>query len=445
MVTLAAAAALMPGTICHAQDAPPPPPPPPEASSAPAQPADTTPATPAPAAPGADTTGTANGAPPPPPEAAGTPAATTPAAPSPAPAGSGETPPTSSAPSSGHYLLLPDISFIGTFLGHLSTDRRDSTRDRLRFDSGEIGIQSYVYPGIKADAFFVAADGGGSSFEEAYLTVQNFSVAKVPLSAEVGRRKVPFGRVNQQHQHSWNYIVQPYVLQNLVASESLVGDGGYVSYLLPTGKLFTQLDAGFWSASETPEEIDTSVDPAQTIVPTPGVGFADRFGTARLWTATDVGTNGTLEVGASTAWGKGERYTLSTDTPVHPNTQLLGFDVTYRRAEVGASRLLLRGEYVQHRQDDSGASFHRNADGFYVLADQRFGPYRSLGFRYDDSAYPFAPGREKGASLIATQALTEQTYIRFQLIHGDRPGKRNFNELWFEWVWGVGPHTHNLE
>jgi hypothetical protein len=92
--------------------------------------------------------------------------------------------------------------------------------------------------------FSCSADGE-ATVEEGFLTVQNIGLGNLPLSATVGRRKVPFGRVNQLHPHSWPYIVQPYVLSNLVSGESLTGDGGYLSYLLPTGRLFAQLDAWF--------------------------------------------------------------------------------------------------------------------------------------------------------------------------------------------------------
>jgi hypothetical protein len=128
---------------------------------------------------------------------------------------------------------------------------------------------------------------------------------------------------------------------------------------------------------------------------------------------------------------------------VRPDILLSGLDFSYRRAGTGSQRLLLRSEYLHHRQEDD--SFKRNTDGYYVFADQRFDPYNSVGLRYDDSGFPYADGRERGVSLIGTHQLTEQTYFRLQLIHGSRPGKENFNEAWFQIVFGVGPHTHNLE
>ena len=90
-------------------------------------------------------------------------------------------------------------------------------------------------------------------------------------------------------------------------------------------------------------------------------------------------------------------------------------------------------------------STRRKAEGYYVSLDQRQGPLRSLGLRYDHSGSPWAAGIEQSLSLIHTQQLTEQTYLRLQASHGDRPGQKGFNELRLQWVWGVGPHTHSLE
>lgn len=413
--------------------------------------------------------GAQNGAPPPPPEAR------EPAPPAPPAEGQQEppdqpvlqTPEVRSAPEGRRYLLLPDISLISNLNGHLSNDNRDSDRDRLRLDEAELAIQSFVYPGIRADAFIVFTEGE-AALEEGFLTVQNVGLRGVPLSATVGRRKVPFGRVNQLHPHSWLYVVQPYALSNLVAGESLTGDGAYLSYLLPT-PFFAQLDAGFWSGGgghghgeEEDHEDEEEGESSAEIISSPGAGFEDRFLTLRLWTGFPI-LGGELEIGGSLARGKGESL-LGGDAEEGPNgaalaqvsrgrqvalaarpsIELSGLDLSYRRAGRGASRLLLRGEYVQHRQ--KAGTLRQTAHGYYLFADQRLDAQNSLGLRYDWSEFPSAPGQHESAlSLIGTRQLTEQTYLRLQLIRGNRPGRRNFNEVWFQWVWGVGPHTHNLE
>lgn len=330
------------------------------------------------------------------------------------------------ASSNSRYLLLPDISFISLVKGLFTSDKTNPDRNKFIFDSGELAIQSFVYPGIKQDAFIVFGNGE-AVVEEGYVTVQDLHFAKLPLSATVGRRKAPFGRVNQLHPHSWAYIEPPTVLKNLVADESLTGDGGYLSYLFPS-KFFLQLDAGYWSK---PTAIEDGT------APTGGAGFRDTFSTLRLWASSKVGGND-LEIGASDARGKGVGY-----DGFSPQNTLSGLDLTYRIGQKDSQRLLVRSEWLSHEQKE-GAT-RRKAEGYYVSLDQRQGPLRSLGLRYDHSGSPWATGVEQSLSLIHTHQLTEQTYLRLQATHGDRPGQKGFNELRLQWVWGVGPHTHNLE
>jgi hypothetical protein len=341
----------------------------------------------------------------------------------------------------GRALLLPDISFIGTAGAHVSTDSRDQDRSRIFLDSGELSIQGYVYPGVKADAFLSADRDNDFNLqvEEAYLSVLNFGKN---MSLQIGKRKVPFDRENQLHPHSWLYITQPDVLANLVAPESLTGQGATLSYLIPTGgKLFAQLDGGLWNGAEHGE-----IQPADTsdVRTGPGAAFDDRFQTLRLWTGTSAGANGELELGISGAHGKGQTYDIAPDIEARPETTLTGLDFSYRHFGKGNSRTLLRAEYVRHRSTSSLGN--DTARGYYALADHRINSYKEIGLRYDWSEFPYAPGlHESGLSAILTHQLTEQTYLRLQLTHAARPGDSNVNEAWFQWVWGVGPHTHNLE
>lgn len=341
---------------------------------------------------------------------------------------------TPAAPTTGnnHYLLLPDISFIGTQTGLFTRDKSQPDRNKFLFREGELAVQSFVYPGIKQDAFVVFANDE-VTVEEAYLTAQQLKVlGKYPVSLTLGRRKAPFGRTNQLHPHSWQAVDNPAALRNLVDPESLTGDGAYVSYLFPT-KFFLQLDAGYFGAANPTTTTDTA--------PEGGAAFADTFSTARLWAGQYVG-GGELELGGSLAKGRGTAYPLGEST-FSPSTTLTGADLSWRKGASDQTRLLLRAEYINHEQKANG--IQRNANGYYVLADKRFNPLDSLGLRYDDSAYAFAPGREKSVSVIATHRLSEQTYMRFQVGHGDRPTQKGFTDVRLQITWGVGPHTHNLE
>lgn len=351
-----------------------------------------------------------------------------------------ETLPTASEPApapsaGGKHLLLPDISLIVQAGGKLPDDNRDPARQKLQLTEAEIGIQGYVYPNVKADAFVAAspAEGEAMQVEEAYLT---YLGVKKGLNLSVGEKHVPFGRTNLLHNHSWLYTRQPLAISNLVASESLAGQGANLSYVIPThGDLFAQLDLGTWANGSSGEQSDPP-----DIVAGPGANLTDRFSTARLWTSYPVTANSELELGGSWAGGKSvEDPDLGVDR-VH----LKGADLSYRHFWEGSRRLLLRGEGFW--RDGSTDSNGDTAKGLYLFGNYRPNKYGSIGLLYDWSEFPQATNlHESALSLILTKQFSEQYYMRLQAVHGSRPDADSYNELWLQWVWGVGPHTHNLE
>jgi hypothetical protein len=365
----------------------------------------------------------------------------TPAQPAEAPPAEGKTEtavptqPPEAPTAGGKFLALPDISLIVQAKGLASSDTRDDARNRIRLSEAELGIQGYVYPNVKADAFIAMSpeEGEPAQVEEAYLTYLGL---RKGLNLYVGEKHVPFGRTNLLHNHSWLYVRPPLVLRNLVAEESLAGEGVGASYLLPTkGDLFAQLDLGTWTGAGPGEATELP-----DILVGPGAGFADRFNTARLWVGRPVGENNEIEVGGSYARGPADGFAVEGSG----HATLTGLDLTYRHFGEGTSRLLLRGEGVwRHEATDAGES---TASGYYLFGNYRPDKYKSVGLLWDWSEFPQAPDQhESAASLILTKQFSEQYYLRLQGTHGSRPGDNSYNELRLQWVWGVGPHTHNLE
>ena len=343
--------------------------------------------------------------------------------------------PTAPATGGAHHLALPDISAIVQSVGKVSSDKRDQMRDRLRLTEAELAIQGYVYPDVKADLFITMSpeEGEDANVEEGYLTYQDLAKG---LTAEVGRKHVPFDRVNLLHNHSWPYITPPAVLRNLVADESLTGDGLNFTYVLPAPEsYFAQLDLGAWTGDGpgTPTNLPDIVAP-------PGAGFADKFYTARLWTSHAFNEKTEVELGGSYANGPAPGLALEDNG----DARLTGVDLTYRHFGEGTGRLLLRGEAIWRNEEVGGDS--STAKGYYLFGNVRQDKYSSWGALWDWSEFPQSPElRESALSLIYTQQFSEQYYMRLQAKHGSRPGDDSFNELALQWVWGVGPHTHNLE
>ncbi len=119
-------------------------------------------------------------------------------------------------------------------------------------------------------------------------------------------------------------------------------------------------------------------------------------------------------------------------------------DVSFRHFGEGDSRLLLRGEALSRHEESPEES--STASGYYLFGNYRPTKDYSTGLLYDWSEFPQAPDfHESALSLILTKQFSEQYYFRIQAVRGDRPDSGPYDALWFQWCWGVGPHTHNLE
>ena len=347
------------------------------------------------------------------------------------------------APASRNYLTLPDISLVLQAKGLLSSDKRDEDRKRVGFSEGELVIQGYVYPNVRADAMIVGAPAEDEfGFEEAFLT---FEGVRKGLNVNVGRKFAPFGRTGELHNHSWMYPRQLLPIRNLVAEEALVGDGVNLHYLFPTkGKLFLRGSLGFFNGegTETGINLTDPSDPFFGGLPGgSGSGFNSRFYNARLWGGLPLGKDGEIEFGVSHARGKSSILDDGANQ-FDGRVQLNGVDLSYRKFMNGGKRLLLRGEYFQYKPSDLPTV---KSSGYYGLASLKLDPRRDIGLLYEKSDFPNAPGQKENAfSLLYTKQLTEQFYIRLMGTRGERAGD-SYNELRLQFTAGIGPHTHALE
>ena len=363
--------------------------------------------------------------------------------------------------------LLPDISVIGNNTGRFLSMRGDPDRNRLQLGEFEIGLQQRIYPGIRFDAFLAGgADHDFSlSVEEAYATFTN--VARLPFGGVLGQKRSNFGKVNPIHPHARLFVDQPAALGAFLGEEALFGNGAALNYTLPVKNLFANLEVGFYKKSghSHAHEEDTHDDHdhedaalaarsraalaarrGRDEVPhaAPGIGIQADMPLARLWLSKPFGNGAELEIGGSHAFGKADNGDL---------IGLTGLDLTFRAFPGAHSRLLLQGEFFRHRRKDRefGTGAHSRS-GHYALLSYKQDKYSEFGFRYDNSRFPWPlDGREQTYSLIYTNRLTEATLLRLQYKFGDRkhsyflPEKRGLSELYLQFIWGGGSHTHPIQ
>jgi outer membrane murein-binding lipoprotein Lpp len=330
---------------------------------------------------------------------------------------------------------LPQISVIANG-GALFQDRkRDDSRNRFENDELEIAFQSWVYPSIRFDAIlaFDKEEDFAGSVEEAYATV--VQLGNTPFGVKLGRMRLPFGRVNAIHPHQLLHRDYPLPVLNLLSEHGTISNGAVLTYLPPSQRLYAQLQLGLFTLDDHAAP-GVPHDPALEDFGAKG----QLLRMARLTLAPVINRDNELEFGLSG---------LTTRALNGDNLRLLGVDFQYRRFYGAAQRLLLSGEWFQHRREGSGAGVNRQ--GYYLLASYKPDRYWEYGLRYDWSQRAYldaandVSGADRALSAILTYRMNEQSFVRLQWRNLKPTDDSVRNELLLQLMFGFGPHSHPLE
>lgn len=339
-----------------------------------------------------------------------------------------DTPPPAPQPPSGGggATFLPNISIVGNLIFGAGDTRRVPNRGRFNFDEFELALQDQVAPKLRYDIFLSAAKGEDwkLGLEEGYLTA---TALMKGLNARVGRIRNSFGKFNRLHPHQWPFITQPSVVGAFMGEEGLVSDGAVLEYLLPTKGFFAQADLGWWQNTSEAED---------------GLGFgAGENGaySGRLWLGKELGRNKELELGFSRYQGRGGVLGFG-----NFRKALNGVDLTYRAYPKTGRRLMASAELMHHHTSIFGSSEDR-LGGFAYLA-YRMNPFWEAGARVDYTRFPYGVnGYDAAGSLFLTKYLTEQTSLRLEYQYSKGPVLGTGSGIYFQILFGSGPHTHPLQ
>ncbi len=293
-------------------------------------------------------------------------------------------------------LMLPDISAIGSAAGVWNTLDVPVESPRSGpvplaahkvtpvFEELELGIQAVVDPYARADAF-VSFTPHGVDVEEAYLTTLALPAG---FQIRAGKLKSPFGRLNQQHPHVWDFVDAPLALTRIVAPESLSGAGADVSWLAPV-PWFAELHlAG---------QVTTPVAPA-------GIEAAGRrTAVARLIQFLDLSESATLGLGLS-----GALVELPGDA-----SEKLGAADLFLKIRPLRTRAYLAVTAELFARSFSGAGSGVGDLGWYAQAVWRQDAFWAYGLRYD-RAPDVAGGVEQRGSAIVAYLPSEFLRLRLQ-------------------------------
>ncbi len=274
--------------------------------------------------------------------------------------------------------INPDISLIGTFNTKMNFIKGDPAYGKLNFEmpSMELFIDGYLNPYAKAAAN-LAYEEGEFSVEELYGNI----VRGLPLDMQIkaGKYLVAFGKINTVHPHAWPFLNRPLFHQVFFSPEGFNDIGVNVSFLLPTGDVYSNLELGVYNGESirVPEDtnaVERGINPI----------FAGRL--SGFFNLNDF-TN--LEAGLSSSFGVSTKVNLPGETkPL--NFFYGGLDLKYKYAPDSYTALTLQAEGLISNSDalQAGLSGIKTITtyGGFISADYKFAKQFSFGLKYDYTA-----------------------------------------------------------
>ena len=330
---------------------------------------------------------------------------------------------------------IPNISIIGNLVARGGDTKATPGRGRSHFEELEIAFQDAVAPNLRYDIHLAAEkeEEWTVALEEGYLTA---TALMKGLNARAGRIRTPFGKFNRLHPHSWPFITQPAAHTALVGEHGLISDGAVFEYLLPIRGLYANLEFGAWQTTGLHHEHEEEGEDEE------GGFVGGEYGaySARLALAKSLGRDNELELGFSRYWGRGDVHDLG-----HRMLALNGVDLTFRRYGQGYKRWLFQTEFLAHETRGVFGETKFRPGAFATLA-HRWSKFWEAGLRLDYTQFPYPiEGSTYGGSLFLTRFLTEQTSLRLEYRHANDREFGPGNSIFFQVLYGSGPHQHNLQ
>lgn len=333
----------------------------------------------------------------------------------------------------------PDISVISdfrTFSQSMPTGANGWTS--TTFDLGEVeaAVQGYLNPYSRAD-IFLAKHGvdGEVEIEEAAITF----LRGLPLGMNIkaGKYLVDFGKLNTLHPHAYPFIDRPLLHQLYFGEDGLNDIGVQLSFLLPTGSLYTQwsVNALKGSSAHHHEESEPAAETGdQEEQP---LGWSSRLSSHAALTE-----HSNMELGLNAG---------RTTFDPHHNLAFtrFGFDGKYKWKPNAYHSLTLQAEaLLEHRQmiaaDPSLVRSTRNTFGFFAFVNYQFRKRWNIGAMVE-ALQP--PGREADhyrswSAFLGFSPMEETSVIRLLYQHAAQQEK--LDKILFQISFSLGPHKAHL-
>jgi len=286
--------------------------------------------------------------------------------------------------------------------------------------------------------------------EEAFITTTS-----IPhnLQVKAGQYLTEFGRINQTHPHSWDFVDQPLVSGLMFGGDGLRSVGARLSWLMPTG-VYSEFLVGVENANGATMTSFGSV-PGDTqfgrpILPDVVKALGDMLYVPRWTGSFDIGDTQTMVVGASGAFGPN-------GTGPGAKTEIGGVDFLWKwksaRADKGFPFVKIQAEWMLRNYDAAATATLPAAvfqdHGAYAQVIWGIKPMWTAGLRLDnvggdvgdDPLDPRFQPRQR-VSLDGTWYPTEYSKLRLQYAYDQRTGGfADANSIWLQFEFLLGAHA----
>ena len=322
----------------------------------------------------------------------------------------------------------PFLSFAFDYtanLGDRQPERYDADGRNRKRVLGLRSVEMVAQRGISAyaDGFLVYGDHGhGFHLEEGYADINRL----IPrTNIRLGKWRTAFGPYNPVHEHQVPFVSYPRTVSNFFGDHGVIGEGVEVSYLPPIGD-FLELRAGMYRNLGNEAYV-----------------FAGDQG-ERLSTSAQVRYNRQVDPLTDLDFRLG--YLNAPNEDAHDTrTGMWNAAVQWRRdrGSLFSDRVVL--EWTGMDRDTGLGKLRRNAYSAMYL--KQLGLYHEAGLMFDNAEFghPGITGRARGYNAFYTWKAQEQQWFRMLYRHGTYPTGPSTNELVFQSLWSIGPHSHEFQ
>jgi hypothetical protein len=347
-------------------------------------------------------------------------------------------------------LTIPGLSY--PFLNQ-SVSSGLNARRGMNFNYGEMSLYSVVDPYFDLFAVIgLSPDGAG--LEEAYFTTR-----KLPYGflLKAGKFLASFGRINEQHEHYWDFANRPLVATALFGEDGLKEIGAQATWVAPTSfylvfgaeVLNGANEQSFGTAGFSDPKSSVTIDAAQG--PNLFIGY--------IRSSFDI-DDASILFGISNAIGTTRTdqdfsSSGSAGEAVNANTDIVGGDLTVKYSLDAIRYLSFQSEYMYRLMNGtdyvrdslnavSSSSLDKHHSGFYAQVVAKLDQLWRVGVRYDllmqndvslAGADQHMPSNLPRYSVMIEYSPTEFSRLRLQI---DRDLSRYLQD---SGAWSQQPYT----